>query len=170
LTIYTIYHIFQTMKNSYTMNTYNNTCRKPDLESVCRKNGLALTVQRRAVCEALSSRKDHPTADQVYEDIKIRLKGVSRTTVYRVLDTLVSIGVAKRISNPDSTARYDGNMQRHHHLTCTKCGTVYDLHDPALNNLQASLDMGTGFEIMDYSITFTGLCAQCRDAGSNNDA
>ncbi len=158
------------MKNSCTMNADNAPCRKPDLESICRKNGLALTVQRRAICEALYSRKDHPTADQVYEDIKIRLKGVSRTTVYRVLDTLVSIGVAKRISNPDSTARYDGDIQRHHHLTCTKCGTVYDLHDPALNSLQVSLDNGNGFEIMDYSITFTGLCARCRNAGPNHDS
>jgi Fur family peroxide stress response transcriptional regulator len=156
------------MKNSCTMNADNAPCRNPDLESVCRRNGLALTVQRRAICEALSSRKDHPTADQVYEDIKIKLKGVSRTTVYRVLDTLVSIGVAKRISNPHSTARYDGDMQRHHHLTCTQCGTVYDLHDPALNSLQVSRDNGNGFEIMDYSITFTGLCARCRDTGPNH--
>lgn len=135
-----------------------------DFESACRKNGLALTVQRRAICEALACRKDHPTADQVYEDIKAKLKGVSRTTVYRVLDTLVSIGVAKRISIPDSKARFDGDTQRHHHLTCMKCGTVFDLHDESLNNLQTSLDIGTGFEIMDYSITFSGLCSGCRNS------
>jgi len=158
------------MKNSTALNAYGAPCRMPDLESVCRKNGLALTVQRRAICEALYSRNDHPTADQVYEDIRITLKGVSRTTVYRVLDTLVSIGVAKRISNPDSTARYDGDMQRHHHLTCTKCGTVYDLHDPVLNNLKVPLENGKGFDIIDYSITFTGLCARCRDEIPKHDS
>ncbi len=131
-------------------------------ESECRKNSLALTVQRRAIYDALSCRKDHPTADQVYEDIKSKLKGVSRTTVYRVLDTLVTIGVAKRISIPDPKARFDGDMQRHHHLTCMKCGTVFDLHDESLNNLQAPLGNDNGFEIMDYSITFTGLCSACR--------
>ncbi|MEA5113891.1 MAG: transcriptional repressor [Geobacteraceae bacterium] len=135
-----------------------------NFESECKKNGLALTVQRREIYAALACRKDHPTADQVYEDIKTKLKGVSRTTVYRVLDTLVTIGVAKRISIPDSKARFDGDMKRHHHLTCMKCGTVFDLHDESLNNLQTMLDNGAGFEIMDYSITFTGLCSRCRNS------
>lgn len=152
------------MKSNSTHISENNNSH---FETVCRENGLALTVQRRAIREALSSRKDHPTADQVYEDIRTKLKGVSRTTVYRVLDTLVSIGVAKKISNPDSKARFDGDMQRHHHLTCMKCGTVFDLHDKALNNLQTSPDIETAFEILDYSITFTGLCSKCRQSVTN---
>ncbi len=159
MTIYTMCNIFLTM----TMDAKHlSESRSRDFESACRKNGLALTVQRRAICEALACRRDHPTADQVYEDIRTKLKGVSRTTVYRVLDTLVSIGVAKRISIPDSKARFDGDMARHHHLTCVKCGTVFDLHDEALNNLQTTLENEAGFEIMDYSITFTGLCSGCR--------
>jgi len=136
-------------------------------ETECKKNALALTVQRRAIYDALSCRKDHPTADEVYEDIKTRLKGVSRTTVYRVLDTLVTIGVAKRISVPDSKARFDGDVERHHHLACMKCGTIFDLHDESLNNLLPPLDNGKGFEIMDYSITFTGLCSACRNSRKN---
>ena len=36
-------------------------------EEQCREHGLAVTVQRRRVVEAIIDRKDHPTADQVYE-------------------------------------------------------------------------------------------------------
>ncbi len=51
--------------------------------------GVPFTVQRRAVWESLARRKDHPTADDVFESVEERMPGVSRTTVYRSLETLV---------------------------------------------------------------------------------
>lgn len=137
--------------------------KKDEFEVVCRKNGLALTIQRRTILDALAARTDHPTVDQVYEDIKDNLKGVSRTTVYRVLETFVSIGLARKISNPESKARFDANTKRHHHLTCTQCGKVLDLHDPALDNLTPNCRALNEFEVFDYSITFHGRCACCRE-------
>jgi Fur family transcriptional regulator, peroxide stress response regulator len=137
--------------------------KKHEFETVCRNKGLALTIQRRAILDALASRSDHPTVDQVYEDIKERLKGVSRTTVYRVLETFVTIGIARKISNPESKARFDADTIRHHHLTCIKCGKVLDLHDPTLDNLVPNAGTLQDFDIFDYSITFNGLCACCRE-------
>ncbi|MDD2321093.1 MAG: transcriptional repressor [Geobacteraceae bacterium] len=136
--------------------------KRKELETVCRSNGLALTIQRRAIFDALASRTDHPTVDQVYEDISEKLKGVSRTTVYRVLETFVSIGVATKISNPESKARFDADTKRHHHLTCIACGKVLDLHDPTLDNLVPREGKIPDFDILDYSITFTGICSGCR--------
>ena len=138
--------------------------KQRELESTCKKHGLALTIQRRAIMETLVSRKDHPTADQVYEAVSSRMKGVSRTTVYRVLDTLVSIGIAKKVSNPQSKARFDADMTRHHHLTCQGCSQVLDLFDGNLNNLQPPSGIENEFKILDYSITFTGLCATCHES------
>jgi Fur family transcriptional regulator, peroxide stress response regulator len=136
--------------------------KRREFETVCRKNGLALTIQRRTILEALAARTDHPTVDQVYEDIKEYLKGVSRTTVYRVLETFVSIGIARKISNPESKARFDADTKRHHHLTCIQCGKVLDLHDPTLDNLVPDNGAVAEFTILDYSITFNGLCSCCQ--------
>lgn len=132
-----------------------------EFEAVCKRNGLALTIQRRVILECLASRIDHPTADQVYDDVADKIKGVSRTTVYRVLETFVSIGLAKKISNPESKARFDADTTRHHHLTCTNCGVVIDLFDNDLNNLRLPAGIEKDFEIADYSITFTGTCSAC---------
>jgi Fur family peroxide stress response transcriptional regulator len=136
--------------------------KRKEFETVCKKNGLALTIQRRTILEALASRYDHPTVDQVYEDIKENLKGVSRTTVYRVLETFVSIGIARKISNPESKARFDADTNRHHHLTCLKCGKVLDLHDSTLDSLSPKNGTLQEFEILDYSITFNGFCSNCK--------
>ena len=52
-------------------------------EQLCRDRGVPLTRQRRATYEALCTRSDHPTADQVYEAVRGRFAGISRMTVYR---------------------------------------------------------------------------------------
>lgn len=138
--------------------------KERELETMCREHGLALTIQRRTILEELAARNDHPTADQIYEAIKDLLKGVSKTTVYRVLETFVSFGIIRKVSNPESKARFDADTSRHHHATCLHCGLVMDVHDQNLNNLKFPVQIENGFEYVDYSINFTGLCAHCRTA------
>ncbi len=143
--------------------------KEKELESVCREHGLSLTIQRRAILENLAGRNDHPTADQIYDSIKDTLKGISRTTVYRVLETLVSVGVARKISNPESIARFDADTSRHHHLTCIDCGEVIDIHDPELNEIKLPSRFKSDLEFLDYSISFTGRCPRCRNSRTGGD-
>ena len=112
--------------------------------------------------ETLAGRGDHPTADQIYEAVGERLPGVSLTTVYRVLDAFVALGVARKVDNPEAKARFDANTNRHHHVRCSQCGTVADVHDEKLNALQFPAQPASGFELVDYSINFIGTCATCR--------
>ena len=135
-----------------------------ELEKLCRQNGLPLTVQRRAVLEALMHRHDHPTADQIAEDIATLLPGVSRTTVYRVLETLVRINIARKVCHPGAAARFEVETQRHHHLVCIQCGRMSDLEDPRLDTLPFPDAVAHGFELTDYSIQFRGTCTDCAGA------
>ena len=132
------------------------------LEHVCREHGLALTVQRRIILETLAARTDHPTADQVYDAVKVVVRGVSRTTVYRVLETFVGLGVVAKVSNPQARARFDADTGRHHHLICTGCDTVMDCHDERLNRIEVPAEIDAGFEVRDFSLAITGLCECCR--------
>ncbi len=138
------------------------------LEAVCRANGIPLTVQRRIIMETLAVRSDHPTADLLYEAVKDRVKGISRTTVYRVLETFVRFGIIQKISNPQAKARFDANTGRHHHIQCRLCGVVADIHDQDLNTLPLPTFEQTGFELSDYSINYTGTCARCLQRDGNN--
>ena len=131
-------------------------------EAECRRRGLALTIQRRAVFEELLGRRDHPTADQVYEALVARLPGLSRTTVYRVLETLVDAGFARRVQHTGAVVRFDPVTERHHHLVCDSCGRLVDLEDTAVPRVPIPDARGRGFRIRDYSISFTGLCNDCR--------
>jgi Fur family peroxide stress response transcriptional regulator len=135
-----------------------------ELEQVCRTNGLPLTVQRRAIMGALAERRDHPTADQVFDTIRSRMPGVSRTTVYRVLETFVQHGIVHKINSPMARARFDADTVRHHHLRCTGCDAVSDLHDTTLDRLPLPSPGNGGFEIHDFTIDFTGRCSRCVEA------
>lgn len=133
------------------------------MEASCRRNGLALTVQRRVIMEALAGRTDHPSADQLYDAVRGTLRGISRTTVYRVLETLVGIGAAQRISNPEAKARFDADASRHHHILCTGCQAIRDVHAPELGALAIPFAEHAGFTVTGFSINLSGLCPACRD-------
>ena len=125
-----------------------------------------MTVQRRVIFAALIERDDHPTVDQIFAEVKDRIPGVSRTTVYRTLETLADLGVARRTNHFAASARFDGNIEQHHHLVCTICGKVVDFQEKRLkvSNLPAVSE--EGFTVLDYSVYFEGHCSACKSSAS----
>jgi len=138
------------------------TPKLQQLEAACRTRGVPLTIQRRVILETLAERDDHPTADDIWEAVRVRMPDVSRTTAYRALDTLVRLGLAVRICHPGSSVRFDAKTRRHHHLVCVRCERIVDIDVPALDKLALPTDKS--FAITDYSVHFRGLCAACRRA------
>lgn len=143
--------------------------KQQQLKAVCRSRGVSLTPQRLAVMEALAARRDHPTADQLYEDLCRRMPGISRTTVYRVLETFVQLGLVRKVESRASKAHFDADTSLHPHLVCLGCGRVSDYPDRAFGMLQPPPVTDDGFEIVDYAVTLVGYCRGCRppadDAG-----
>ena len=131
-------------------------------EELCRREHLPKTIQRRVILEAVLDREDHPTADQLFEDVRSRIPGVSRTTVYRALEALVQLGIVRRANHSDAVARFDGNTDHHHHLVCLGCDRVTDIDGLDLDRIKLPEARRKGFEIADFSIHFEGYCPECR--------
>lgn len=145
------------------MNSAQRRERLQQFEVLCRRLGLSRTVQRRVTFEATLDRRDHPTADQVHDRVQQRIPGVSRTTVYRILETLVEIGVITKVCSPGATMRFDPRTERHHHLVCLRCDKLIDLDDHSVRHRIASRAAHPhAFHIQDFSIHFYGICAACR--------
>jgi Fe2+ or Zn2+ uptake regulation protein len=137
---------------------------RAEIESICREHRLPLTAQRRVVLETLP-RFSHPTVDEIWEEVQKALPEISRTTVYRILETFARLKVIRKVCHPGAVARYEDRTSRHHHLLCLRCGKMVDLVDPALDEIEIP-GAETGFRIEDYSIQFHGLCRRC--AGRRN--
>lgn len=144
------------------MRSQEKVARLRRFEGLCREQGLSMTVQRRTILEAVLDREDHPTADQVYGLVGDRIPGVSRTTVYRVLKTLVGVGVISKVCHPGAAIRFDPKIRQHHHLVCLQCDGITDIEDERLNGMALPSVRTKGFEVQEFHIHLRGVCAACR--------
>jgi Fe2+ or Zn2+ uptake regulation protein len=131
-----------------------------------RTRGLRLTGPRRIVLEVVRGTGAHPTAESVHRMVRRRLARVSLGTVYRNLRLLVAEGLLHELPGPH--ARFDGNLESHHHFTCTGCGRIVDvdgpLCDPPTRAVSARVAALIGLTITHHRIEFFGRCSVCRPA------
>lgn len=139
-------------------------------DRLCQEHGLRATVQRRVILETVLELDSHPTADQVYTGVVRRLPGVSRTTVYRTLESLAGLGVITKACHPGAVARYDSRTERHHHLICLRCDSVTDIIDSRLDELEIPDTSTYGFEVSDVRVQLRGLCQRCRNNVGREDS
>lgn len=98
-----------------------------------------------------------------------RSQGVPQSTAYRNLTVLIDAGVARRVNSSDDHGRFElaeDLTGHHHHVICTTCGTVTDVHvAPRLERaLEAAADAATadlGFEVSGHTIDLLGTCRSC---------
>lgn len=121
-----------------------------DLERALRERGLPVTVQRQIVFGAMASSEDHPTADEIFDRVKVHLPNISRTTVYRILDAFVQLRLINKVCHPGSAARFDAKPHRHHHLMCVRCERILDLdHEEGAHKITWPAGRAHGFDIRD---------------------
>jgi Fur family peroxide stress response transcriptional regulator len=131
-------------------------------KKLCRERGERCTVQRRVILEAVLDLDNHPSADQIFDEVEARLPGVARTTVYRALDHLADMGVITKACHPGRVARFDPRLEIHHHLVCLRCNEFIDFEDDGLNALTMPDTSALGFEVNDYRVQLRGICQKCR--------
>lgn len=137
-----------------------------DIEAILRRaleaSGQRFTEQRSAVFRFLRSTTSHPSADEVFLQVRSDVPGISLATVYKSLETLVGCGLATKLTYGDGSARYDGRTDDHHHVRCLECGNVVDLphrvDSGEVDRLQASAE---GFRITGVRLELTGYCPTC---------
>ena len=99
----------------------------------------------------------HPTADELFQEIRIKLPTISLATVYRNLNMLASDGVIRKIEMPDMPDRFDWRMTVHDHLYCEKCGKVFDFSLPQA--LDKQIEEVSGMQVKQYSLIAKGICS-----------
>lgn len=109
---------------------------------------------------------DHPTATEIYEDIRKDYPSISLGTVYRNLGVMAESGEILRIPLGDAPDRFDINTHEHLHVTCTTCGRVFDAETYELQTyfekIDEFLEESTGVHIENRVMHFQGTCSDCR--------
>ena len=127
----------------------------------CRQNGMRITHQRTEVFRELARSDEHPDAETAYQRVRRRVPAISRDTVYRTLSTLEAQGLIRRTEVLVSPARYDANMDLHHHFVCTGCGLVRDFSSEALEDLPIPRSVASLGRIEFAQVRVRGVCWAC---------
>lgn len=124
--------------------------------------GLKLTPQRLAILDYLDGNTCHPSAEEIYSAVSGRFPTMSFATVYNTLETLKQKGRILELTIDPDKKRFDPNTMAHHHLICTGCKKIVDIH----RNFDLSLPEGCveSFEITGNHIEFYGVCGDCAGA------
>ena len=90
------------------------------------------------ILAAVTELQRHPTAEQVFLEMKREHPSIAIGTVYKHLNALAEEGLLHRITESGSPDRYD-RTERHDHLICSRCGKIADVHLP---DMQSRIETG----------------------------
>lgn len=128
-----------------------------------RARGLKVTPQRQAIFRILHENRVHPTAEAVHAEVIREMPTVSLRTVYQTLNDLSGMGELVALDLGTGSARFDPNLDPHHHLVCETCGRVTDL-DAHFPGVAVPAGKEQGYVISATQIVFRGRCDSCTAA------
>lgn len=126
------------------------------------------TRQRQIVLETVRSRRDHPTAEDIFDEVRENDPRISRGTVYRNLNCLARDEELTRVGVPGGADRFDLRTDRHYHLRCVVCGSVSDAPLEYVSEFDRQAAERTGYAIKSHSVIFEGICPDCRGKKGNH--
>jgi Fur family peroxide stress response transcriptional regulator len=128
----------------------------------CQEKGIKLTPQRLIIYQELIGTEEHPTADIIYNKVKVKFPMISLDTVHRTLVTFCEIGVASMVEGTGSPKRFEGNLDTHHHARCVQCGKIIDFYSAEYDRLPVPSELQQEFSVFKKTVYVEGLCGPCR--------
>lgn len=141
----------------------DSQARFEELIAKLQEQEYRLTPQRVALLRLLATSDGHPSASQLYAQIKDRFPTTSPATVYKTLNLLKEMGEVLELGFSDDDNRYDGHKPLPHpHLICLRCRKIVDPKIDLIQDLEQEMSRQSGFQILSHRLDFYGLCPDCQ--------
>jgi Fe2+ or Zn2+ uptake regulation protein len=121
--------------------------------------GLKNTAPRIAILEVLFKTKQPETVQDIYK----KLKNIDLVTLYRTLDSFEKSQLVRQIDLHKDAVYYELNREHHHHIVCTRCGTVEDFRLCNMNLfIKKIVEKSSNFKMVnEHSLELFGMCKAC---------
>jgi Fur family transcriptional regulator, peroxide stress response regulator len=116
------------------------------------------SYQRIRILGLLLTRKDHPTADELYHALKVDIPALSKSTVYNTLIRFSEKSLVQSIRIDENVTRFDSNVEEHGHFLCCICNKIRDF-DVNLDAME--LNPIPDAKITERHVYFRGICRDC---------
>jgi Fur family peroxide stress response transcriptional regulator len=135
-----------------------------------RNKGYRATPQRIGVCRIALNSRQHPSAQQIYEEVKKLHPTVSLATVYKTLQILRDVGLVQELNFAKGHARFDSYMNPHINLICNVCGNITDLDEITTKEVTKKVSSITKFKPSGQRIDVYGVCQICSEKGTETSS
>ncbi|MBN1296475.1 transcriptional repressor [bacterium] len=128
---------------------------------VCRLAEVKLTHQRLEIFREVARAGDHPDAETIYRRVREHLPVVSLDTVYRTLWLLKDLGLVTALGSHHERARFDANLDHHHHFVCIDCGMTVDFYSDSFDRLEIPESVQSVGAVEVLQVEMRGRCHAC---------
>lgn len=124
--------------------------------------GLRSSKNRDCIIEILSKSRVPISIEDIFYKVKEKNSGISLSTVYRIIDKLIDLNIARKSATDGDKALYELAQNGHHHyIICTKCKKMAILDSCPISELEQNISKETGFHITGHKYEIYGICYDC---------
>ena len=116
-----------------------------------------MTYPRLAIYKILLAYKGHPSAEDVYKEVRKDYSNISLATVYKTMEMLAEHDLISKVTPLHDIARYDCNPEFHHHLVCVQCKSIIDIDDEMFKQITIPDQVDKDFKILKYRNQCDGI-------------
>lgn len=129
-------------------------------KDLLREHGLKATPARLDILRYLSSLGYPITAESLHD--RLRGNGIDLSTIYRTLNSFVSVGLARKEVGPHKENLYSmAKDEVTHLLVCLRCGKKVPLEGCPYHEVNEAIESSTGFRVLDHNTEIYGICPSC---------
>jgi Fur family ferric uptake transcriptional regulator len=126
--------------------------------------GATRIEERLAILDLFLSTERHVTLSEIEQLIGEKTPKLrDRAFLKQTMDMFCQFGFAKERSFESRETQYEHRHlgQHHDHFICTRCGTIHEFVNPALERLQMAIAEEFRFHPLQHKTEIYGLCAEC---------
>jgi Fur family transcriptional regulator, peroxide stress response regulator len=129
-----------------------------------KNSGYRVTPQRMAICQFLAKSDEHPSAQMIFEQLRMEYDTLSLATVYNTLEALTHLGVVNLLGEigQSDAVRYDADTGPHINLACIRCHRITDIPSGTVNILAEEVEKNSGYSLLGARVLYYGVCPECQ--------
>jgi Fur family ferric uptake transcriptional regulator len=128
----------------------------------CQKFGLRFTKTRDLIFRHLKKARQPLSAPELMFLFEKEGEGLNKTTLYRELENLVSLGALQKVQLSLERVSYELANYHHHHFVCESCLSVTEVSftESIVAEVEKKL-LQRGNRVLRHTFEFFGLCHKC---------
>ncbi len=98
----------------------------------------------------------------IFQKVHRKYPMISLATVYKTLNTFLTLNLIKQVNTPQEIIRYDADLELHHHFICQECSRIEDIPLSEIGQFKLPKKVVEEYTIFNYGLVLNGICESCR--------